>query len=332
MSFFENETHPNSDATKMSLGECCNHIKDELLKVPDYQRAYVWSSKQQANYLESLSKNMPLFGPVINIDTRTGDQWIMDGQNRIMTIYRFLSDEIKYKDIYFSELPDHEKRKIKNMKMSYTETRDWTRNQCQDFFMRIQEGVKLKYGELIHAKPENELTRGIVHILQYYGDYLERKAKDGGLGFTASMILRYGHYEIIGTLIHMVRETKYPLRPGKTALKEFVRWEDENTPTPSQREIAITEVKELLHKYSKITENVSRLKQGVKKEEHLRLMYFIFKNQIFKEELNEDVYNRIDNLLNRTLNKDNPEYEQIILWGTGGVEQIYDLYLQIYNE
>ena len=73
----------------------------------------MYGQKTTRSYLESLSKNMPLFGPVINIDTRTGIQWIMDGQNRIVTIYKFLSGEIKYKNISFDELPDNERKNQK---------------------------------------------------------------------------------------------------------------------------------------------------------------------------------------------------------------------------
>jgi len=330
MPFFTEDPHPNSEATKMSLGQLFNLMLCCDLQSPDYQRNIVWSKKDQERYLESLSKNMPLFGPVINIDTRTGIQEIMDGQNRIETIRKFLNDEIKYKGISFSELPDNEKRRIKNMKMSYIETKDWSRDQCQDFFRRIQGGEKLKKGELIHALPDNELTKAIVHILGYFEDFFKNKPKNGGLGFTPGYIHRYGHYEIMGTLIHMVRTHEYPLRPGNTALEECDVWDDENTPTRSQRETAIVETKELLHKYSQIVTNVARLKQGVKKEEHLRLMYFIYKKGLWTEEMNEEIYNRIDALLNRVLNKDNPEYDQITLLGTGDVSKIYELYDAIY--
>ena len=330
MPFFTEDPHPNSEATKMSLGQLFNLMLCCDLQSPDYQRNIVWSKKDQERYLESLSKNMPLFGPVINIDTRTGIQEIMDGQNRIETIRKFLNDEIKYKGISFSELPDNEKRRIKNMKMSYIETKDWSRDQCQDFFRRIQGGEKLKKGELIHALPDNELTKAIVHILGYFEDFFKNKPKNGGLGFTPGYIHRYGHYEIMGTLIHMVRTHEYPLRPGNTALEECDVWDDENTPTRSQRETAIVETKGLLHKYSQIVTNVARLKQGVKKEEHLRLMYFIYKKGLWTEEMNEEIYNRIDALLNRVLNKDNPEYDQITLLGTGDVSKIYELYDAIY--
>lgn len=178
MSFFSENQHPNSEATKMSLGQIFNLMSgdDPELRVPDYQREYVWSRNQQERYLESLSRNMPIFGAVINLDTRTGIQWIMDGQNRIETIRRFLNDEIRYKGVCFSELPDNEKRKIKNMKMSYTETRDWSREQCQDFFMRIQEGVKLKDGELIHARSDNELTKDRPYSRAFCG-FLQKQTK-----------------------------------------------------------------------------------------------------------------------------------------------------------
>ena len=46
--------------------------------------------------------------------------------------------------------------------------------------------------------------------------------------------------------------------------------------------------------------------------------------------MNETIYNRIDALLNRVLNKDNPEYDQITLSGTGDVSKIYELYDAIY--
>lgn len=335
--FFSSDPYGTSEVTKMSIGECFNLLTDGELMTPDYQRGYVWSKSQQQAYLESLSRGVPLFGQVINIDTDTGTQYIMDGQNRIKTIFKFMNDEISFineddESIKYSDLSDSDKRKIKNTKISYTETRDWSREQCQEFFMIIQEGVKLKDGELIHAKPDNPLTREIAHIYSYFESLFNDKARDGGLGLTPGMIHRFGHYEIIGTIIHMVRTSEYPIRPGKTALKEFKIWSDPNLPTPSQRDICITETKECLNKYSQILLNVPRLRTGVKKEEHLRLLYFIHKSRIYREELTDEIYSKIDILLNRVLNKDNPEHNQIIVFGTGNVEGIYELYLTIYNQ
>ena len=56
------------------------------------------------------------------------------------------------------------------MKISYTETHNWTREQCQKF-MVIQEGTPLKNGELIHAKPECPFTQKIVEIYENFHHY-----------------------------------------------------------------------------------------------------------------------------------------------------------------
>jgi len=328
---------PSSEATKMCIGECYSRIKGDELDVPDYQRDYVWSKKQQQSYLESVSKGLPLFGPVINIDTESGKQWIMDGQNRLKTIVKFMDDEITFENencdkVKYSELSDNNKRKFKNIKISYTETRDWVDDQCQEFFTAIQQGVQLKDGELIHARPCNPFTQHIEAIYQTFNTLFTNKAKDGGIGLSPSLIKRYGHYEIIGTIIHMTRTGEYPVRPGKTALSEFDLWGDEKTPTRPQRELCVKKATDCLSKYSDIIMNVPRLKKSVKKEEHLRLLYLIYKSGLYMNEWTDIEYTKIDNMLNKVLNKGDPVYDQIVLWGTGDVEKIYTLYLSIFNE
>ena len=335
--FFSTDMSPSSEATKMSIGECYNLIGTGELSVPGYQREYVWSKKQQQSYLESLSKGLPLFGPVINIDDESGQQWIMDGQNRLMTIFKFMNDEITFENEYeewvkYSELPTSTQRQFKNIKISYTETRDWTKGQCQEFFTIIQEGVPLKNGELIHAKPDSPFTLQIVTILTEFPDLFTNKPKDGGMGLTDVMVKRYGHYEIIGTIIHMIRTGVYPGRPGKTSLKEFNQWVNDDQPTRSQREICIAESIECLSKYAEIIMKVPRLKLGVKVISHLRLLYFIYKTGYYRNTWTDTEYTKIENLLNRVENKANPEYDMIVKFGTLDAVKIYDLYVTIYTE
>jgi len=330
---------PSSEASKMSIGEMFNRINEEELCVPDYQREFVWSVKQQQAYLESISEGLPLFGPVINVETVSGKQWIMDGQNRLYTIFKFMKGEIFFEDessdkIKYSELTTSSQRKFKNIKISYTETHDWTREQCQEFFMVIQEGTPLKNGELIHAKSANPFTQQLSNLFTQFQKLFNNDPENGGMGLTPSMLKRYGHYEIIGTIIHMTRTGEYPRRPGKTALKEFKLWEKDNVPTRSQREHCIEKATTCLSRYYEIINNVPRLK--IKKDKlnvsvHLRLLYFIYKSNLYLNEWTDIEYNKIENMLNRVLNKSNPEYNKIVLWGTGDVEEIYKLYLNIYK-
>jgi len=342
MNFFSSDPYGSNNATTMCIGQLKHLLDDEELLVPSYQRKYVWTKKQQQGYLQTLSQGAPLFGPIINIDQNSGKQYIMDGQNRLFTIYYFLKGDISFENeegdtIVYSNLAPSEQRKLNNTKISYIETTDWTKEQCQEFFMNIQEGVKLKSGELIHAKPDNPLTIEIQHIYPYFEALFTNKCSDGGIGLSKACIKRYGHYEIIGTLIHMVRTSKYPVRPGKTAFQEFKDWGNEDPecslllPSEWTRDTCVIETKSLLHKYSNILQSVPRSRTGMKLTNHLRLLYFIFKSDIYQVYLNGEIYSKIEKLLTRVMDKDGKEYDEIVKLGTGGVDNIYDKYLEIYN-
>jgi hypothetical protein len=266
----------------------------------------------------------------------------MDGRNRLFTIYYFLKGDISFENeedetISYSNMSPSEQRKLNSTNISYTETRDWTKEQCQEFFMNIQSGEKLKNGELIHAKPDNPLTIEIQHIYPYFEALFTNKCSDSGIGLSKACIKRYGHYEIIGTLLHMVRTSEYPVRPGKTAFQEFKDWGNENPefslllPSEWTRDTCVTETKSLLHKYSTILQSVPRSRTGMKLTNHLRLLYFIYKSDIYHNDLNEEIYSKIENLLTRVMNKDDEAYDKIVKLGTGGVDRIYDLYYEIYN-
>ena len=342
MNFFSSDPYGSNNATTMSIGQLKHLLDDEELLVPSYQRDYVWTKKQQQGYLLTLSQGAPLFGPIINIDRDHEKQYIMDGRNRLFTIYYFLKDKIPFENeegdtIFYSNLAPSEQRKLNNTKISYIETRDWTKEQCQEFFMNIQEGVKLKSGELIHAKPDNPLTIEIQHIYPYFEALFRNKCSDGGIGLSKACIKRYGHYEIIGTLIHMVRTSKYPVRPGKTAFQEFKDWGNEDPefslllPSEWTRDTCVIETKSLLHKYSNILQSVPRSRTGMKLTNHLRLLHFIYKSGIYQVYLNEEIYSKIEKLLTRVMDKGSEEYDEIVKLGTGGVDNIYDLYCEIYN-
>ena len=343
MNFFSSDPYGSNNATTMSIGQLKHLLDDKELLVPSYQREYEWTKKQQQGYLLTLSQGAPLFGPIINIDRDHEKQYIMDGQNRLFTIYYFLKDKISFENeegdtIFYSNLAPSEQRKLNNTKISYIETRDWTKEQCQEFFMNIQEGVKLKSGELIHAKPDNPLTIEIQHIYPYFEALFTNKCSDSGIGLSKACIKRYGHYEIIGTLLHMVRTSEYPARPGKTAFQEFKDWGNENPefslllPSEWTRDTCVTETKSLLHKYSTILQSVPRSRTGMKLTNHLRLLYFIFKSDIYHNDLNEEIYSKIENLLTRVMNKDSEEYDKIRSAAGYSVEDIYNMYLEIYNE
>jgi hypothetical protein len=66
----------------------------ELELSPDYQRNFVWKSRQKSKLIESILIRIPL--PTFYIDTRNEDQWVViDGLQRLTTIFDYMDDEFK---------------------------------------------------------------------------------------------------------------------------------------------------------------------------------------------------------------------------------------------
>ena len=331
--FFQDEMFPKSESTKMSIQEFETRFDSKDMVRHECQREFVWSKTQQQNYLRSLSKGYPLFGPVINVDADTGILSIVDGQNRLLTIYKYLKDETSFEDDgvshKFSDLSENRQRTFRNTKISYLETYAWSKKDCQEFFIAMNGGgVKLKSGELIHADQDNILTETITGLAREYEESLESKASDGGYHLTQGYLKRYGHYEILGTIFHMVRTNEFPLRPGRTALDELKTWRNKG-----ENDIfrdTYLRVIVILNQHKELMDNVPRLRQKVTVADHLRLMFFLLKTELYTDTLDESHYTRFETLLNRVLNKNNPAYTQIVKWGTGDCMKIYELYHSIY--
>lgn len=65
-----------------------------LIKMPDFQRKYIWKADQQCLFIESILLNFPLPPLYINKD-KDGNYIVVDGRQRITTLRRFLKDEFQ---------------------------------------------------------------------------------------------------------------------------------------------------------------------------------------------------------------------------------------------
>lgn len=64
------------------------------LYIPDYQREFVWSNVQKSRFIESLLLNIPIpYVFVADIGNSDGRLEIVDGSQRIRTLYHFLNDK-----------------------------------------------------------------------------------------------------------------------------------------------------------------------------------------------------------------------------------------------
>lgn len=79
-------------------------LRDEKIKVPSFQRGYVWSEKQASRFIESLLLGLPVPGIFLSKDVDSADLLVIDGQQRLKSLLYFYDGHInervfKLKDV-----------------------------------------------------------------------------------------------------------------------------------------------------------------------------------------------------------------------------------------
>lgn len=102
-------SHPISDVRDW-------HLVNRLNLKPDYQRTEVWSEAAQIMLIDTILQNIPM--PKVFLTARIVDRrtyrTVIDGQQRLRAILRFINDDLalnppfkgEYPGCKFSELPD----------------------------------------------------------------------------------------------------------------------------------------------------------------------------------------------------------------------------------
>jgi Protein of unknown function DUF262 len=81
-----------------TLREVFSQLEEsELDLAPDFQRSFVWQIKQQIRLIESILLGIPLPAFYFNLDASGGMQ-VIDGVQRLTTVKRFMSDELRLLD------------------------------------------------------------------------------------------------------------------------------------------------------------------------------------------------------------------------------------------
>jgi len=73
-------------ATKMKRGQ---------LKIPGFQRKFVWTQRQASRLIESFLLGLPVPALFLYADPDTGDQQVIDGQQRLMSVVQFFTGSFK---------------------------------------------------------------------------------------------------------------------------------------------------------------------------------------------------------------------------------------------
>ena len=182
------------------------HISDR----PKFQRRYVWSDKLASRLIESILLNVPI-PPCYFAQDRDYKLDVIDGQQRIYSIYRFVENQFKLRDLEmltdlngkaFFELPASSSRKL----LTYTlRCIIITNDSDPDIRFEVFERLNTNTMPLNGQELRNSISRGpLIDLLGTLTEYphwltiLNQKQPDARMR-DEEMILRFFAYYFFGT-------------------------------------------------------------------------------------------------------------------------------------
>jgi len=109
--------------------------KDKYLDLnPSYQRDLVWTLEAKQSLIDSIF-NLKHTGNLIVIENNY-DYEVLDGKQRLSTVFEFINNEFQYKGKYYKDLSILDKRTIKNHYFHYTQiSGEFTEQQKVELFI-----------------------------------------------------------------------------------------------------------------------------------------------------------------------------------------------------
>lgn len=121
------------------------------ISFPEYQREKsLWSSEKKSLLIDTILEDVDIPKLYFN-RTPDGNYEVVDGQQRLWTIWEFFAGEYSYKTRKFSELTAAQRRTIRNYTLQITVFEDANDAYLRKLFVRLQIALLLVTGEKLHA-------------------------------------------------------------------------------------------------------------------------------------------------------------------------------------
>jgi hypothetical protein len=199
----------------MGIESIVGQVKDDTLFLrplssrPNFQRQYVWTDRLASRLVESVLLNVPI-PPCYLSENEDNELDVIDGQQRIYSLYRFLNNQFKLSGLEaieelnglrFFELSSKEQRKIKTHTLRCVVITNQSHPEIKfDVFERLNTNtVPLNAQELrncIARGPLNDLVGELSYDARWLG-IRGRKAPDKRLA-DEEIILRFFAFRTLG--------------------------------------------------------------------------------------------------------------------------------------
>ncbi len=126
------------------------------ISFPEYQREKsLWTNEKKSALIDSILKDIDIPKLYFN-RLRDKNIEVIDGQQRLWSVWEFLGDEYSYraddgKGVPFSKMTATQQRAVKGYKFQVTVFEEANDDYLRDLFVRLQWGLLLNTGERLHA-------------------------------------------------------------------------------------------------------------------------------------------------------------------------------------
>lgn len=213
--------------------------RGELVLQPRFQRRDVWSDKARSYLMDTILRGKPIpkiyMRQDVNPETRRVRREIVDGQQRLHTVLKFIKDGFKISKSHhedfggksFSGLPPAIQRDILKYEFVVDLLEDMPDNEVYDLFARINTySEKLKPQELRNAKWFGDFKSSVYLLAKEFSTFFVQNGV-----FTPKQILRMAEAEFISDILLAMQEG---IQPGAkvTLDNAYKKYDDE---FPSRR-------------------------------------------------------------------------------------------------
>ncbi len=151
---------PDIEFEQFTIGQLPELFKKDMIIInEEYQRSNIWSSRQQVELIQSINSSYSI-GVLVLFINKDGKYEILDGQQRLLTIKKYLDDdpELELEDTKikkYTELGTQEKNLFDAYCVYYLKLKSFAEETREEditqTFLRLQEGTPLNKAEKINA-------------------------------------------------------------------------------------------------------------------------------------------------------------------------------------
>lgn len=252
------------------------HDRNELELAPKFQRRSVWDPKARSYLMDTILHGKPIpkiyMRQIVNPRTRDTVREIVDGQQRLRSVFDFLQDGFpilkvhsdNYANMHFSELDEDAQRNILQYEFTVDLLQDIPDDEVYEVFARLNTyAITLNAQELRHARHFGDFRTSVYTLSQ---EFLMFWATSGI--FTPKNILRMIEAEYVSDLL--ISMTEGIRAKEKRAIDKFYRDWDEKFPN---RKIAEKRFRQVMDDIGGIMEDT--LPQSTLKSTRLFYSFFL---------------------------------------------------------